>query len=81
MATEAFAMRSAQGMSCKKCGHFLAAPEWLESFSEEGLIINFWRCAKCGNYFETETPAAVETRPMIDADAAEGSLPRVRAVA
>jgi C4-type Zn-finger protein len=39
---------------CSKCGNALAAPELVEYFNEEELILNFWSCSSCGFQFETE---------------------------
>jgi ribosomal protein L37AE/L43A len=39
---------------CDRCGETLVAPDYVEYFGEEGLILNLWSCARCGNRFETE---------------------------
>lgn len=43
---------------CAKCGEVLSSPEHSFDFAEEGLLIELWSCARCGNSFETETHAA-----------------------
>jgi RNase P subunit RPR2 len=54
MATVASLRGSARPVICRQCGEALIAPEWVEYFSEEQLILNLWTCARCGHRFETE---------------------------
>ncbi len=54
MMTVASLRRSADEMTCNKCGNALIAPEWSFDFIEKGLIINLWSCMYCDNQFETE---------------------------
>ena len=53
---------SAHQLRCDKCGEALIAPDWVEYFSEEHLILNLWACTHCGHRFETEAvvPAGAE---------------------
>ena len=39
---------------CGACGRAVMAPEFVEYFSEEQLVLNFWSCTNCGFRFETE---------------------------
>jgi hypothetical protein len=59
MATVASARMSPQPPICDKCGDAPVAPDFAEYFSEAGLILYLWSCARCGNRFATEGPAAV----------------------
>jgi ribosomal protein S27AE len=43
------------GMTCVQCGDGVIAPEFVEYFSEQRLILNFWSCEKCGYQFESES--------------------------
>src|SRR5215813_10911144 len=38
---------------CGECGSAVMAPEFVEHFSEEQLVLNFWSCTNCGFRFET----------------------------
>jgi ribosomal protein L37AE/L43A len=62
MTTVASLRGSSHETICDKCGSTLIAPDWSEYFSEEGLVLNLWACANCGNRFETEAfmPADAE---------------------
>lgn len=57
MTTGALPAGPTRGMTCKRCGCLLMAPEWSEDFSEEGVILSLWSCSNCGHAFETEAPA------------------------
>ncbi len=63
MATVASLRGPAHQTICAKCGDSPIAPDWVEYFTEERLILNFWSCTSCGHRFETEAalPAAPET--------------------
>jgi hypothetical protein len=50
---------------CGACGRAVMAPEFVEYFSEEQLVLNFWSCANCGFRFETEEKAAADVEPQI----------------
>ena len=46
--------RPGHKITCVQCGDGVIAPEFVEYFSEGGLILKFWSCEKCGYQFETE---------------------------
>ena len=46
--------RPGHKMTCVQCGDGVIAPEFVEYFSEGGLILKYWSCEKCGYQFETE---------------------------
>ena len=54
------------GVTCAKCGDALIAPEWVEYFSEERLVLNLWSCTNCGFQFETEAKVPVDAESKID---------------
>jgi hypothetical protein len=64
-----------QGVACSKCGGWLLAPQYRESFPEERLILDLWSCMGCGHKFETEAFAPVETSSKIAGEAPQESLP------
>jgi hypothetical protein len=45
-----------QSQTCPHCGTALAEPEWSESAGDQEVAY-FWRCAACGNQFETRGTA------------------------
>lgn len=57
---------------CDKCGNTLITAEWSEYVSD-GLILNFWSCAKCGYGFETEAFMPVDSESKIDGTVMEVS--------
>jgi RNase P subunit RPR2 len=63
MATVASLRGSTRPVICQQCGEMLIAPEWVEYFSEEQLILNLWTCARCGHRFETEAFLPANTGP------------------
>ena len=50
---------------CGECGSAVMSPEFVEYFSEEQLVLNFWSCANCGFRFETEEKTSVDVEPQI----------------
>ena len=54
------------GVTCAKCGDALIAPEWVEYFSEERLVLNLWSCTNCGFQFETDANVPVNAELKID---------------
>ena len=59
------------GMTCVQCGDGVIAPEFVEYFSEQRLILNFWSCEKCGYQFESESFAPPDPEPEVDNPALE----------
>jgi ribosomal protein L37AE/L43A len=57
--------RPGHKMTCVQCGDGVIAPEFVEYFSEGGLILKFWSCNKCGYQFETESFAPANAKPKI----------------
>ena len=37
-------------MTCDKCGNTLIAADWSE-YVNDGLVLDFWSCWKCGYRF------------------------------
>jgi hypothetical protein len=58
--------RPGHKMTCVQCGDGVIDPEFVEYFSEDGVILNFWSCKKCGYEFETESFAPADVKPKID---------------
>jgi hypothetical protein len=50
---------------CGACGRAVMAPEFVEYFSEEQLVLNFWSCTNCGFRFETEEKIAADVEQQI----------------
>lgn len=75
MATVASLGGTAHEMICDKCGSSLIAPEWAEYFSEEGVVLNLWSCANCGNRFETEAFVPPGSEPKFDSQVLEDFFP------
>lgn len=65
MTAGARAIGSVCGVNCSRCGHLLKAPESVEDFKEEGVILSLWCCSNWGHLFATETPARVCASPKI----------------
>ena len=61
-------LRPGYRITCVQCGDRVIAPEFVEYFSEDGLILNFWSCEKCGYEFETESFAPADVNPKIDSE-------------
>ena len=75
MTTVASFRGSAFPTVCIKCGEALIAPQWVEYFSEEQVVLNLWSCAKCGNRFETEALAPADAEPESDSKVLEEFFP------
>jgi len=58
---------------CDACGTSPVAPDYVEHFSEEGLLLSLWTCPHCGNRFGTELPATVT--PEAEKEAVEAFWP------
>ena len=54
---------------CGACGRAVMAPEFVEYFSEEQLVLNFWSCTNCGFRFETEEKSTADVEPQIASEA------------
>jgi len=54
------------GMTCVQCGETVIAPELVEYFSEERLMLSFWTCEQCGYQFDTESFAPADAEPNVD---------------
>jgi hypothetical protein len=52
-------------MTCDKCGNTLLAADWSE-YVNDGLVLNFWSCWKCGNRFETEAYMSADAQSEIE---------------
>jgi len=50
---------------CGECGSAVVAPEFVEHFSEEQLVLNFWSCPNCGFRFETEEMLSADVEPRV----------------
>ena len=50
---------------CGECGSAVMAPEFVEYFSEERLVLNFWSCTNCGFRFETEEKTSTDVEPRV----------------
>src|SRR5262249_26871299 len=50
---------------CGECGSAVMAPEFVEHFSEEQLVLNFWSCTNCGFRFETEEKLSADVEPRV----------------
>jgi C4-type Zn-finger protein len=50
---------------CGECSSAVMAPEFVEYFSEEQLVLNFWSCMNCGFRFETEERASTDVEPRV----------------
>jgi hypothetical protein len=66
IALAASAHRPGHRMTCVQCGDGVIGPEFVEYFSEDGLILNFWSCEKCGYEFETQSFAPADVKQKID---------------
>lgn len=58
--------RSDFGMTCLQCGDVVIAPELVEFFSEERLVLSFWTCEKCGYQFDTVFFVPADAEPNVD---------------
>jgi ribosomal protein L37AE/L43A len=63
------------GTSCEKCGEALIAPDWVEYFSEEHLVLNLWACTKCNSRFETEAFVPADADSKLDSKVLEEFFP------
>jgi ribosomal protein L37AE/L43A len=52
-------------MTCDKCGNTLIAADWSE-YVNDGLVLDFWSCWKCGNRFETEAYMSADAESEIE---------------
>jgi NAD-dependent SIR2 family protein deacetylase len=77
MATVASLRGSTRPVICQQCGEALIAPEWVEYFSEEQLVLNLWTCARCGHRFETEAFLPANTGPDSTVKVPEAFPPRL----
>jgi ribosomal protein L37AE/L43A len=52
-------------MTCDKCGNTLIVADWSE-YVNDGLVLDFWSCWKCGNRFETEAYMSADAESEIE---------------